>query len=213
MDAVRTPSILARGSTPATRQWFEDSGIAVAEGPLRTPGDPAAGGLTSLVLLVRHAGRTHGGTLPYAAPACRDGQRPHRAAGFCPDPDEVEARSLVAFCVAIGEHFLVADHGDRTRGQVLARAADLLLDRPPQSTAAPSEDRPGRRWATPVEDVVTGPTHRPPRAPECGESPSLGTGWLREERRCLDTRGAPTSSRNCVRPRPTSTSRWSRPSA
>jgi AcrR family transcriptional regulator len=48
---------------------------------------------------------------------------------FCPDPDEVEARSLLAFCVAIGEHFLAADHGDRTRAQVLTRAADLLLDR------------------------------------------------------------------------------------
>ncbi len=64
---------------------------------------------------------------------------------FCPDPDEVEARSLLAFCVAIGEHFLAADHGDRTRAEVLARAADLLLDRPARTTAAPSEDRPGRR--------------------------------------------------------------------
>jgi AcrR family transcriptional regulator len=51
---------------------------------------------------------------------------------FCADPDEVEARSLLAFCVAIGEHFLAADHGDRTRRQVLGRAADLLLDRPPE---------------------------------------------------------------------------------
>src|ERR1700729_938507 len=49
---------------------------------------------------------------------------------FCPDADEVEARSLLAFCVAIGEHFLAADHGDRTRAQVLARAVDLLLNRP-----------------------------------------------------------------------------------
>jgi AcrR family transcriptional regulator len=49
---------------------------------------------------------------------------------FCSDADEVEARSLLAFCVAIGEHFLAADHGDRTRAQVLVRAADLLLDRP-----------------------------------------------------------------------------------
>ena len=49
---------------------------------------------------------------------------------FCPDSDEVEARSLLAFCVAIGEHFLAADHGNRSRVQVLARAADLLLDRP-----------------------------------------------------------------------------------
>jgi AcrR family transcriptional regulator len=48
---------------------------------------------------------------------------------FCADPDEVEARSLLAFCLAIGEHFLAADHGDRTRAEVLGRAADLLLDR------------------------------------------------------------------------------------
>jgi AcrR family transcriptional regulator len=48
---------------------------------------------------------------------------------FCADVDEVEARSLIAFCVAIGEHFLAADHGDRTRAEVLARAADLILDR------------------------------------------------------------------------------------
>ncbi|GGS77754.1 TetR family transcriptional regulator [Planobispora rosea] len=52
---------------------------------------------------------------------------------FCSDADEVEARSLLAFCVAIGEHFLAADHGDRTRAQVLTRAADLLLDRRPGS--------------------------------------------------------------------------------
>ncbi|MBE1490571.1 TetR/AcrR family transcriptional regulator [Plantactinospora soyae] len=52
---------------------------------------------------------------------------------FCSDADEIEARSLLAFCVAIGEHFLAADHGDRTRAQVLVRAADLLLDRPPRN--------------------------------------------------------------------------------
>jgi AcrR family transcriptional regulator len=48
---------------------------------------------------------------------------------FCTDPAEIEARSLLAFCVAIGEHFLAADHPGRTRAQVLGRAADLLLDR------------------------------------------------------------------------------------
>jgi AcrR family transcriptional regulator len=50
---------------------------------------------------------------------------------FCSDADEVEARSLLAFCVAIGEHFLAADHGGRTRSQVLIRAADLLFNHPP----------------------------------------------------------------------------------
>ncbi|GAB3192110.1 TetR/AcrR family transcriptional regulator [Geodermatophilus arenarius] len=53
---------------------------------------------------------------------------------FCADPDEVEARALIAFCLAIGEHFLVTGHGGRTRAQVLARAADLLLDRPPRTS-------------------------------------------------------------------------------
>ncbi|MFC7546737.1 TetR/AcrR family transcriptional regulator [Plantactinospora sp. GCM10030261] len=52
---------------------------------------------------------------------------------FCSDADEVEARSLLAFCVAIGEHFLAADHGGRSRAQVIARAADLLLSRPTRS--------------------------------------------------------------------------------
>ncbi|MFG1708619.1 TetR/AcrR family transcriptional regulator [Nonomuraea sp. M3C6] len=59
---------------------------------------------------------------------------------FCSDADEVEARSLLAFCVAIGEHFLAADHGDRTRAQVLVRAADLLLNRPTKTTAADRDD-------------------------------------------------------------------------
>lgn len=48
---------------------------------------------------------------------------------FCSDADEVEARSLIAFCVAIGAHFLAADHGPRSRVEVIARAADLILDR------------------------------------------------------------------------------------
>ncbi|MFD2093318.1 PucR family transcriptional regulator [Blastococcus deserti] len=60
MDAVRTRSILTRGSPAATRSWFEEFGIASAEGPLRTPADPDAGILTRLVIPVRHAGRTRG---------------------------------------------------------------------------------------------------------------------------------------------------------
>jgi hypothetical protein len=60
MDAVRTRSILTRGSPPSTRTWFEEFGIASAEGPLRTPPDPAAGILTRLVLPVRHGGHTRG---------------------------------------------------------------------------------------------------------------------------------------------------------
>lgn len=46
---------------------------------------------------------------------------------FCDDPLEIEARSLLAFCAAIGEHFLAADHGTSTRAEVLARAAGVLM--------------------------------------------------------------------------------------
>ena len=60
MDAVRTRSILTRGSPPETRAWFEEFGIASAEAPLRTPADPVAGILTRLVIPVRHEGRTRG---------------------------------------------------------------------------------------------------------------------------------------------------------
>ena len=60
MDAVRTRSILTRGSPAATRAWFEEFGIAAAEAPLRTPADESAGILTRLVIPVRHAGRTRG---------------------------------------------------------------------------------------------------------------------------------------------------------
>lgn len=48
---------------------------------------------------------------------------------FCSDPDEVEARSLLAFCMAIGSHLLAADHPGRSRAEVMKRAADLLLSR------------------------------------------------------------------------------------
>ncbi|WP_104529723.1 PucR family transcriptional regulator, partial [Blastococcus saxobsidens] len=60
MDAVRTRSILTRGSAPETRRWFEEFGIASTTRPLRTPADAAAGILTRIVLPVRHDERTHG---------------------------------------------------------------------------------------------------------------------------------------------------------
>jgi AcrR family transcriptional regulator len=41
-------------------------------------------------------------------------------AAFCPDEDEVEARCMLAFSVWIGNHFIAADHGSRSRADVLA---------------------------------------------------------------------------------------------
>ena len=50
---------------------------------------------------------------------------------FVSDPGEVEARSTLAFTMAIGRHFLVADHAGYSTHDVLALASDYLL-RPEQ---------------------------------------------------------------------------------
>jgi AcrR family transcriptional regulator len=44
---------------------------------------------------------------------------------FCPDDDEVEVRSMLAFSLLIGNHFIAAAHGARSRADVLA----LILTR------------------------------------------------------------------------------------
>ncbi|AVH23489.1 TetR/AcrR family transcriptional regulator [Nocardia cyriacigeorgica] len=46
---------------------------------------------------------------------------------FCSDPDEVEARSLLAFSLAVGTYMIAAEHDGRTREQVLDRASAFLL--------------------------------------------------------------------------------------
>lgn len=43
------------------------------------------------------------------------------------DPDDVEARCLLAFCLAIGRHFLAADQGEHASDDVLNRAGDLIF--------------------------------------------------------------------------------------
>jgi AcrR family transcriptional regulator len=43
------------------------------------------------------------------------------------DEDEAEARSLLAFSLMIGHHFVAADHGRRSHEDVLRLAADWLL--------------------------------------------------------------------------------------
>lgn len=47
-------------------------------------------------------------------------------ARFVTDPGEIEARSTLAFTLAIGSHFMAADHSPRSRGDVLDLAAKLL---------------------------------------------------------------------------------------
>jgi AcrR family transcriptional regulator len=46
---------------------------------------------------------------------------------FSDDPDEVEAQGMLAFSLAIGSHFIAADHAGRSRQEVLERATQRLL--------------------------------------------------------------------------------------
>jgi AcrR family transcriptional regulator len=46
---------------------------------------------------------------------------------FCPDPDDVEARCMLSYSLLIGNHFIAADHGARTRTDVLELAWRQLL--------------------------------------------------------------------------------------
>lgn len=45
----------------------------------------------------------------------------------CDNPDELEARCLTAFAIAIGNHLIAADHGSRSRLEVLDRVASRLF--------------------------------------------------------------------------------------
>ena len=45
---------------------------------------------------------------------------------FCPDQDDVEARCMLAFSLWIGNHFIAADHGARSRADVLKLASTRL---------------------------------------------------------------------------------------
>jgi AcrR family transcriptional regulator len=47
-------------------------------------------------------------------------------AAFCPDEADVEARCMLAFSMWIGNHFIAADHGARSRADVLALALRRL---------------------------------------------------------------------------------------
>jgi AcrR family transcriptional regulator len=48
-------------------------------------------------------------------------------ATFVVDPDEIEARSLLAFTLAIGNHFVAAEHDPYTRQEALDLAVGRLL--------------------------------------------------------------------------------------
>jgi AcrR family transcriptional regulator len=45
---------------------------------------------------------------------------------FCPDEDDVEVRCMIFYSLWIGSHFIAADHGARSRADVLALALTRL---------------------------------------------------------------------------------------
>lgn len=46
---------------------------------------------------------------------------------FCDDENDVEARSMLAYSLLIGSYFIAAQHGGKTRAQMLQLAVDRLL--------------------------------------------------------------------------------------
>lgn len=46
---------------------------------------------------------------------------------FCPDEDEVEVRCMIVYSMRIGDHFIAADHGGRSRAEVMELTRDWLL--------------------------------------------------------------------------------------
>jgi AcrR family transcriptional regulator len=47
---------------------------------------------------------------------------------FCPDEDDVEVRCMLAFSLWIGNHFMAADHGARSRADVMELVLRRLED-------------------------------------------------------------------------------------
>lgn len=48
-------------------------------------------------------------------------------AQFCADQNDVEARSMMLYSLVFGSYFIAAEHGGRTRSQVLRLAINHLL--------------------------------------------------------------------------------------
>jgi AcrR family transcriptional regulator len=46
---------------------------------------------------------------------------------LCSDAEEVEVRCLLAFSVFVGNHFIAADHGARSRAEIVALTLERLL--------------------------------------------------------------------------------------
>ncbi|MGW7054233.1 TetR/AcrR family transcriptional regulator [Streptomyces sp. NPDC054887] len=61
---------------------------------------------------------------------------------FLTDPDDIEARSVLAFGLAIGRHFMVVDHPGHTRLEAVQLAGEHLLRPPSHGATAEAPDTP-----------------------------------------------------------------------
>jgi AcrR family transcriptional regulator len=122
--------------------WERRSTDEVIERVEREGGDPGtkarrAGALTfsSVLLPIDLAVRDWARREPTVADRLRrvDNRRMDylrsQLATVCAGEDELEARCLIAFSVAIGNHFIAADHGARSRADVLDLVASRLFAR------------------------------------------------------------------------------------
>lgn len=159
MDAVRTRSILTRGSPPETRAWFEEFGIATAETPLRTPADPELGILTRLVIPVRHMGRTRGYMwLLDGGGICAD-DTTDRALTAAVDKAAEAGRVLAdreGAAPDLGHTLATALTGDRAAAEQALRALARALGDPAQVLVALSPGRVGLpdQWRLPGAGAV-----------------------------------------------------------
>jgi AcrR family transcriptional regulator len=64
-------------------------------------------------------------------------------ATFCSDPADIEARCVLAFSLAIGNHFIAADHGKYSRAQALKLALAQLLQTTANDDARVTDTVPG----------------------------------------------------------------------
>ena len=67
---------------------------------------------------------------------------------FCADED-VEVRAMLAYSAVIGSYFVAADHGDRTRAQVLRLAVEPAAPMIPADLARPYWTTENRRRGHP----------------------------------------------------------------
>jgi AcrR family transcriptional regulator len=124
--------------------WEREGADAVIEQVERDGGD----GRTRLGRLFAIVGASHGSVRsPLLDLAIRDWARRDEAvaerlrrvdnrrmdylrslfATFCPDPDDVEVRSMLTFSVRIGAYVVAADHPDRSRADVMKLTGEWLL--------------------------------------------------------------------------------------